>query len=82
MVQGKGEKPLQNEVEIYRILTPESMFYRILRENNQQHNRGRGKSPNRKAPASHGATTPDQVWPWDIIYLRPRRSGADTTTSK
>jgi hypothetical protein len=47
----------------------ESTFYRILRENNQQHARGKAKGPNRKAPASHGATAPDQVWTWDITYL-------------
>jgi len=50
-------------------LASESTFYRILREKNQQHTRGKAKGPNRKAPASHGATAPDQVWSWDITYL-------------
>jgi hypothetical protein len=61
-------------------LASESTFYRILREKNQQHTRGKAKGPNRKAPASHGATAPDQVWSWDITYLTsPVR--ANTTTS-
>ena len=50
-------------------LASESTFYRILREKNQQHTRGKAKGPNRKAPASHGATAPDRVWSWDITYL-------------
>ena len=43
--------------------------FAILREKNQQHTRGKAKSPNRKAPASHGATATNQVWSWDITYL-------------
>ena len=47
----------------------ESTFYRILHEKNQQHNRGKAKSPNRKTPTSHAATAPNQVWTWDITYM-------------
>ena len=47
----------------------ESTFYRILRENKQQHHRGKAKSPNRRPPASHSATAPNQVWSWDITLL-------------
>ena len=47
----------------------ESTFYRILHEKNQQHIRGKAKSPNRKTPTSHAATAPNQVWTWDITYM-------------
>jgi len=47
----------------------ESTFYRILHENKQQHHRGRAKNPNRRPPASHSATAPNQVWSWDITLL-------------
>ncbi len=49
----------------------ESTFYRILHEKNQQHIRGKAKSPNRKTPTSHAATAPNQVWTWDITYSAP-----------
>ncbi len=51
-------------------LASESTFYRILRAAGQQHHRGRAKAPRAaRAPASHCATGPDQVWCWDITWL-------------
>ena len=48
----------------------ESSFYRILREADQLHHRGRSKAvQKRKAPTTHIATQPKQVWSWDISYL-------------
>ena len=49
-------------------IASESTFYRILHDKNLQHARGKAKSPHRKAPTSHAASTPNQVWTWDITY--------------
>lgn len=51
-------------------LASESSFYRILKEADQLHHRGRSKVPQkRKAPATHVAHAPNEVWSWDITYL-------------
>jgi len=52
-----------------RYLASESTFYRVLREANQQHHRGRSEAPQRKAPSTHCAAGPNQVWCWDITWL-------------
>jgi putative transposase len=48
----------------------EATFYRVLREADQQHERGRARSP-RQVPRPQGykATRPRQTWSWDITYL-------------
>ena len=52
-------------------LASESTFYRVLREANQQHHRGRSRTPRKRPPATtHRAEGPNQVWTWDITYLR------------
>lgn len=50
-------------------LASESSFYRVLKENNQQHHRGRSKKPSSKPLSTHCATGPNQVWMWDITWL-------------
>jgi transposase InsO family protein len=51
-------------------LASESSFYRILRTDGQQHHRGRAKPPvRRKPPASYKASTPCEVWTWDITWM-------------
>jgi transposase InsO family protein len=51
-------------------LASESTFYRVLREVDEQHHRGRARPPRRLAPPpSHTAHGPCQVWTWDITYL-------------
>jgi len=52
-----------------RYLASESSFYRVLREADQQHHRGRSEAPQRKAPSTHCALGPNQVWCWDITWL-------------
>jgi len=52
-----------------RYLASESSFYRILRNADQQHHRGRSEEPKRKAPSTHCAIGPNQVWCWDITWL-------------
>jgi len=51
-------------------IASESTFYRVLREADEQHHRGRACAPQRhQAPTSHCAIGPRQVWSWDITYL-------------
>jgi len=51
-------------------LASESTVYRVLRQAEEQHHRGRARAPRRLgAPPSHTATAPCQVWSWDITYL-------------
>ncbi|XOV87359.1 MAG: IS3 family transposase [Pseudomonadota bacterium] len=52
-----------------RYLASESSFYRVLRDAEQQHARGRSQAPKRTAPTTHIATAPNQVWCWDITWL-------------
>jgi len=57
-------------------LASESTFYRILREENMLNHRSddRPASSNNRPP-QRMATGPDQVWCWDITYLRSTVSG-------
>jgi putative transposase len=50
-------------------MASESTFYRVLKENNLQHHRGRAKKPCSKPISTHYATDPNQVWMWDITWL-------------
>lgn len=51
-------------------IASESTMYRILKNENMQHHRGRSKGPSKpKVPDTHIATGPNQVWSWDITYL-------------
>lgn len=51
-----------------RYLASEASFYRTMKEAGQQHPRGHAKPPVRRAPASHCASGPNQLWCWDITY--------------
>lgn len=48
----------------------ESTLYRLLREAKLDAHRGRARPPTRRRPDEHTATGPNQVWCWDITYLR------------
>jgi transposase InsO family protein len=51
-------------------LASESTFARVLREHGQSAHRGRAKAPQAvRPPTTHIATTPCQVWCWDMSYL-------------
>jgi putative transposase len=51
-------------------LASESSFYRILRQANQLHHRGRSAKPIvKERPESYVAKGSNQVWSWDITYL-------------
>jgi len=53
-----------------RYLASESTIYRLLREERLLQHRGRAKAPVRRPPRAHVATGPNQLWSWDITYLR------------
>ena len=51
-------------------LASESSFYRILREADEQHHRGRSRAPQaRGEPPRLVARAPNAVWTWDISWL-------------
>ena len=52
----------------------ESAFYRILRKRGLVHHRARSRPPTSR-PRALTATGPDQVYSWDITYLRSRVRG-------
>ena len=51
-------------------IASESTMYRILREEQLQQHRGQTKRPKTKLPESYLATAPNQVWIWDITWLK------------
>lgn len=51
-------------------IASESSFYRILRQTNELHHRGRSRPPRPAAePPRLVARAPNQVWSWDISWL-------------
>ena len=53
-----------------------STFYRVLRERGLLHHRGESKAPKKSArPPELVANGPNQVWSWDITYLKTCVSG-------
>jgi transposase InsO family protein len=53
-----------------RYLASESSFYRVLKQNDQCHRRGRSQTPREVSkPKALAAAMPNQVWSWDITYL-------------
>lgn len=60
-----------------RYIASEASFYRVLREADQVHRRGRGSAPRTVAkPKGFKATGPNQVWSWDITFLASSVRGA------
>ena len=51
-------------------LASESTVYRVLRAAELLTHRGRATAPVHRARPVHVATAPDQVWSWDITYLK------------
>lgn len=56
-------------------LASESTFYRVLREEKQLEHRGRAKAPKNNRPAPLEASAPNQLWSWDITYLKTTVKG-------
>lgn len=53
-----------------RYLGSEATLHRILREEELLAHRGRAKAPERRRPNAHTAVEANQVWSWDITYLK------------
>ena len=56
--------------DLGRFLCSESTLYRLLRELEMNRHRGPKKEPVKREPTTHTATGPNQVWTWDITWLR------------
>jgi transposase InsO family protein len=54
----------------------ESTFYRVLHEEGQMQHRERARPRTSTKPKEHIARAPNQVWCWDITYLRSSVRGA------
>ena len=53
-----------------KYVASESTMYRVLREADQVKERGRAKPRQHRRPEPHVATAPNQVYSWDITYLK------------
>ena len=51
-------------------IASESSFYRVLKEKKLLHHRGKSKEPARNRPSPLVATTSNQIYSWDITFLR------------
>lgn len=52
-------------------LASESTFYRILTQENQMQYRGPARAPRKPyRPTEYVSTGPNQVWSWDITYIK------------
>ena len=60
--------PILADENVY--IASESSFQRVLRAHGQSRHRGRCRAPQpSRAPTTHVATAPGQVWCWDMTYL-------------
>lgn len=57
-------------------LASESTFYRLLHDADQMQHRERARPRSSNKPREHVACMPNQVWCWDITYLRSSVRGA------
>lgn len=53
-----------------RYIASESSFYKILRERKLLEHRGKSKRPSPSKPVPLVATAPNQIYSWDITYLK------------
>jgi len=57
-------------------LCSEATMYRLLKKEGQLAHRERSKEPEERIPVRRIATRPNQVWSWDITYLRGPARGS------
>jgi len=65
--------PLLADKGIY--IASESSFYKILREKKLLEHRGKSKKPSMNKPAPLVAKSPNEIYSWDITYLRSNVAG-------
>lgn len=58
-----------------RYIASESTFYRVLRRSGEITHRGRQRAAQSKPLATWKATAPNQVWSWDITWLKSLTAG-------
>lgn len=58
-----------------RFIASESSFYRVLRSEGQVQHREPSRPATHSRPRELAATRPNQVWTWDITYLRSSVKG-------
>ncbi len=58
-----------------RYVASESTVYRVLREEGLLAHRSHRKAPVSRKPDEHRASGPNEVWSWDITYLRTHVRG-------
>lgn len=56
-------------------IASESSFYRVMKKYNQLKHRGTTKEPVKRTITTHDATKINQVWTWDITWLKTRVKG-------
>jgi len=56
-------------------LASESTFYRVMREAGQLAHRGKAKPATHQRPTPLQAVAPNQLWSWDITYLKTTVKG-------
>jgi transposase InsO family protein len=56
--------------DLGRYIASESSFYRVLRENNLLAHRGKSKPKRQHRPKDLISRKPNEVWSWDITYLK------------
>ncbi|WP_305801658.1 DDE-type integrase/transposase/recombinase, partial [Thiolapillus sp.] len=57
-------------------IASESSFYRIMKEADQLHHRGKDQAPRKVAkPAAYKAAGANEVWSWDITFLATTVTG-------
>ena len=57
-------------------IASESTFYRVLKEMDMLEHRGKSKKASHERPAPLIATAPNQIYSWDITYLRAAITGS------
>jgi putative transposase len=65
--------PLLADKGIY--IASESSFYRVLADNDQLAHRNRARPGTPRKPIAHVARRPNEVWSWDITYLKSNVRG-------
>lgn len=58
-----------------RYIASESTFYRVLRRSDETTRRGRQRAPQSKPLSTWKATAANQVWSWDITWLKSLTAG-------